>query len=190
MQNETIKENYVPKEQYDADLSSLQESLRSDYVPRDHYELAVKQLEEEKVEHAQTRLKMKEVVDKLEEALGEITNLREQMQQQKQAYDKMQSSLKSKHMQETSKTLKLETKCSDIVRQCEMQEQILSAKNNEIKALEKKLQDQQNLYRKEVSEADIERKQQRYIAQMMEEQSRKNARQTHQAVLKTKANKR
>ncbi|XP_053408043.1 spermatogenesis-associated protein 24-like [Mercenaria mercenaria] len=95
--------------------------------------------------------------------------------------------LKSKTMQETAKSMKLQSKCSEISRQCELQEDILSSKNSEIKTLEKKLQEQQNLYKKELTEAEIEKKQQRYIAKMMEEQERKNSRGTHQAVPKTKS---
>lgn len=71
-----------------------------------------------------------------------------------------------------------------------MQEEVLNAKNFEIKNLERKLQEQQNLYKKEISEAEIEKRQQRYIAKMMEEQERKNSRATHQAVPKTKSFKR
>ncbi|XP_053378472.1 uncharacterized protein LOC128548104 [Mercenaria mercenaria] len=95
MNNETIRDNYVPKDQYETELSSLQESLRSDYVPREHYELAVKQLEEEKVEHAQTRLKLNEVVDKLEQAMTEMNNLQDQLQQQKIAHEKTRKDEKS-----------------------------------------------------------------------------------------------
>jgi hypothetical protein len=40
------------------------------------------------MEHAQTKLKLNEVVDKLEEAMAEINNLREQVQQQKATHEK------------------------------------------------------------------------------------------------------
>ncbi|XP_060565999.1 spermatogenesis-associated protein 24-like [Ruditapes philippinarum] len=190
MNNETLRDSYIPKEQYETELSSLQESLRSDYVPREHYEMAVKQLEEEKMEHAQTKLKLNEVVDKLEEAMAEINNLREQVQQQKVTHEKTKGALKSKHMQETAKSMKLQSKCSEFSRTCEMQEEILNSKNSEIKDLERKLQEQQSLYKKEITEAEIEKKQQRYIAKMMEEQERKNSRTSHQAVPKTKSFKR
>ncbi|KAL4231590.1 spermatogenesis-associated protein 24 [Mactra antiquata] len=195
MQNDTMRDSYVSRDQYETELSSLQESLRSDYVPRDHYELAVKQLEEEKVEHAETRLKLDEVVIKLEQALKEIGILQDQVTQQKQTNDKMKSSLKSKTLMEESKTMKLQSKCSEISRQCEIQDEILHEKNKEIEKLEKRLQQQEMLYKKEVSEADIEKKQQLYIAKMIEEQERKkertkNERSTHLSVPKTKSNKR
>lgn len=45
--------------------------------------------QEEKVEHAETRLKLNEVVEKLEQALAEISNLRDQVEQQKVAQEKM-----------------------------------------------------------------------------------------------------
>lgn len=41
------------------------------------------------MEHAQTRVRLNEVVDKLEEALSEVKNLQEQLLQQKAQYEKM-----------------------------------------------------------------------------------------------------
>lgn len=80
----------------------------------------------------------------------------------------------------------------EITRQCEKQEEVLSAKNMEIQCLEKRLREQELMYRKEMSEADIERKQQRYIAKLLEEDERKRSRNVagHQAIPKTKQKKR
>ena len=75
---------------------------------------------------------------------------------------------------------------SEIVRQCEKQEEILNAKTQEIQTLESKLRQQESLYKKEMGEAEIEKQQQRYIAKMLEEQDRKKVRGMSQAVPKTK----
>ncbi|KAH3705505.1 cyclic nucleotide-gated cation channel beta-3-like [Dreissena polymorpha] len=189
LQNETLKGNFVPREQYDTELSSLQESLRSDYVPRDQYDSAVRQLEDEKVEHAATHVRLQEALGKLEQAVAEVNNLQEQLLQQKAHYEKQSGSLKSKTMQETAKTMKLQSKCSEMARHCEQQEAVLSAKDSEIAGLERRLKEQELLYRKEVSESDIEKKQQRYIATVLAEEERKKSRTgttSHLAVPKTK----
>ena len=75
---------------------------------------------------------------------------------------------------------------SEIARQCEKQEEILQTKTQEIQQLEIKLRQQENQYKKEMGEAEIERQQQRYIAKMMEEQDRKKVRGNSQAVPKSK----
>jgi len=46
-------------------------------------------LQEEKVEHAQTRGRLNEVVDKLEEAVSQVKLLQEQLQHQQTLYEKM-----------------------------------------------------------------------------------------------------
>lgn len=69
---------------------------------------------------------------------------------------------------------------------------MLSVKTQEIRTLEKRLQEQEMMFRKEMNEADIERKQQRYISKMLEEDERKKQRNvnSHQAIPKTKPKKR
>ena len=81
---------------------------------------------------------------------------------------------------------------AEISRQCEQQEEVLSAKNQEIQCLEKRLREQELVYRKEMGEADIEKKQQRYITKLMEDEERKRSRNVtgHQAIPKTKPKKR
>ena len=76
---------------------------------------------------------------------------------------------------------------AEIARQCEKQEEILHAKTQEIQILESKLKQQENQYKKEIGEAEIEKQQQRYIAKMLEEQDRKKVRGMSQAVPKTKS---
>ncbi|XP_052773996.1 golgin subfamily A member 6-like protein 25 [Mya arenaria] len=175
-QNETIQDNFVSRDQYQSDISSLQESLKSDYVPRDQYDAVVGQLEDEKCEHAATRVRLAEVVEQLESAVAEVTNLQQQLIDQKARYEKQQGTLKSKNMQDTAKAMKLQSKCSEMSQHFEKQEAILTAKDEEIANLERRIKEQGLLYRKEMSEADIEKKQQRYIARLLEEEERKRSR--------------
>ncbi|WAR21508.1 ADRB2-like protein [Mya arenaria] len=147
------------------------ESLKSDYVPRDQYDAV-----DEKCEHAATRVRLAEVVEQLESAVAEVTNLQQQLIDQKARYEKQQGTLKSKNMQDTAKAMKLQSKCSEMSQHFEKQEAILTAKDEEIANLERRIKEQGLLYRKEMSEADIEKKQQRYIARLLEEEERKRSR--------------
>ena len=61
----------------------------------------------------------------------------------------------------------------DIAKQCEKQQEHLETKTEELKSLENKVKEQEVIYRKKLSELEIQKKQDQYIANLLEEQSRR-----------------
>ncbi|XP_002733994.1 spermatogenesis-associated protein 24-like [Saccoglossus kowalevskii] len=148
-------------------LKSKMESIANDMIPKDQYEKLLKQLEDEKIAHAKTKSKLLSESDKLQFALGEIEILTKQLEREKSTFEQAISQVKSKALKETSKNEKLVNKCAEIEAQCEEQEDVLSAKDAAINDLKEKLVKQKENHKQQLSEMDIQLKQEAYIAQML-----------------------
>lgn len=187
LQETTLRESFLSRDTYEEDLRKLERSVQEDYISKADYIELESQLEEERKEHSKTRTALQEVTDRLEFALGEVEILTKQLAREKEAFQRAFGDVRSKAMQETSKNIKLETKCTEISKKVEQQEKVLSNKKEAIEKLEKKLKEKEIEHKKQVTELEIERKQQQYINRLMEEQEqKKKTRDRLLAVPKTK----
>ncbi|XP_076101625.1 spermatogenesis-associated protein 24-like [Mytilus galloprovincialis] len=168
-----MRESFASKSIYEEELKNLQKSIRDDYVPRSKLEEAENDLQEERLSHLNTKKQLNDVSDRLEFALGEIEVVTKQIEREKAAFQKAFGTVQTKAIQETSKSIKLERKYTDVTKQCEKQQDDLESKTEELKFLEGKVKEQEVVYKKKLNELEIQKKQDRYIAKMMEDQSRR-----------------
>ncbi|XP_033756320.1 spermatogenesis-associated protein 24-like [Pecten maximus] len=173
LQESTLRESFLPRDVYDSELKQLEKTIHEDYIPRQKYESLQTELEQEKLRHIKTQGELHEVQDKLEFALGEVEVLTKQLQREKAAFEKAFGSLQKKAVAETSKTALLTDKCSEISEEVQKKDEELNSKEQEIQQLEKKLKQQQMSYKKKLSDAEIQRKQDQYIAKLLEKQDKK-----------------
>ncbi|KAL7991266.1 hypothetical protein Chor_015522 [Crotalus horridus] len=105
-------------------------------------------LQKEKKEHAETKNTLAITSERLQFALGETDIFWKQLEWEKQAFDKARSQIKSKLLKQSLQKDKLISKCTgrgklngsqlpfiEIETHIQKQENILSCKENEIKAL-------------------------------------------------------
>ncbi|XP_052100310.1 spermatogenesis-associated protein 24-like [Mytilus californianus] len=170
---DSMRESFASKSIYEEELKNLQKSIRDDYVPRSKLEEAENDLQEERLSHLNTKKQLNDVSDRLEFALGEIEVVTKQIEREKAAFQKAFGTVQNKAIQETSKSIKLERKYTDVTKQCEKQQDDLESKTEELKFLEGKVKEQEVVYKKKLNELEIQKKQDRYIAKMMEEQNRR-----------------
>ncbi|XP_063433150.1 spermatogenesis-associated protein 24-like [Mytilus trossulus] len=170
---DSMRESFASKSIYEEELKNLQRSIRDDYVPRSKLEEAENDLQEERLSHLNTKKQLNDVSDRLEFALGEIEVVTKQIEREKAAFQKAFGTVQTKAIQETSKSIKLERKYTDVTKQCEKQQDDLESKTEELKFLEGKVKEQEVVYKKKLNELEIQKKQDRYIAKMMEDQSRR-----------------
>ncbi|XP_060064995.1 spermatogenesis-associated protein 24-like [Ylistrum balloti] len=173
LQESTLQESFLPREVYDTELKQLEKTIQEDYIPREKYEKLQTELEQQKLSHLKVQGELHEVKDKLEFALGEVEVLTKQLQREKAAFEKAFGSLQKKAVEETSKTAMLTDKCSEISEEVQKKDEELNSKEEEIQQLEKKLKQQQFNYKKKLSDAEIQRKQDQYIAKLLDKQDKK-----------------
>lgn len=169
----SMRDSFVSKSMYEEDLKNLERSIRDEYVPRSKLEEVENDLQEERVAHLNTKKQLNDVSDRLEFALGEIEILTKQLEREKVAFQKAFGNIQNKAIQETSKSIKLERKFTDISKQCEKQQDDIELKTGALKTLENKVKEQEVVYRKKLNELEIQKKQDRYIASMLQEQSKR-----------------
>ncbi|XP_006110411.1 spermatogenesis-associated protein 24 [Pelodiscus sinensis] len=137
------------------------------FVHKEHFEAVVKKLEKEEEEHAQTKMLLAKEAEKLQFALGEIDILSKQLEREKQAFEQALSSVKSKAQRESSQKDKLRSKCYEIESHIMKQEGLLTEKENEIKELQQCITKQKQTLRTQVSDFQIQKQQESYIAQVL-----------------------
>ncbi|XP_062567590.1 spermatogenesis-associated protein 24-like [Saccostrea cucullata] len=187
LQETSLRESFLSRDTYEEDLRKLERSVQEDYVPKEDYIQLESQIEEERKEHAKTRTELSEVTDRLEFALGEIEILTKQLAREKEAFQRAFGDVRSQAMKETSKNIKLESKCSEISKKVEHQEQDLNKKKEALQKLEKKIREKEIEHKKQLTEVEIEKKHEQYISRLMEEQDqKKKTRDRLLAVPKTK----
>ncbi|OWF38275.1 spermatogenesis-associated protein 24-like [Mizuhopecten yessoensis] len=172
LQESTLRESFLPREVYDSELQQFEKTIHEDYVPREKYDKLQAEVEQQKLSHIQTQGELYEVKDKLEFALGEVEVLTKQLQREKAAFEKAFGSLQKKAVEETSKTTRLTDKCSEITEEVQKKDDELNSKELEIQQLEKKLKQQQMSYKKKLGDAEIQRKQDQYIAKLLDKQDK------------------
>ncbi|XP_055955309.1 spermatogenesis-associated protein 24-like, partial [Patella vulgata] len=102
--------------------------------------------------------------DKLEFSLGEIEILTKQLEREKLSFGASQMSNRQKD---------IESKWTETKTRCKNQEVNIQDKDEKIKRLRNLLMEQSHKYKQKVGEIDVEKQQEQYIAQMMEEKTNK-----------------
>ncbi|XP_039222956.1 spermatogenesis-associated protein 24 isoform X2 [Crotalus tigris] len=151
------------------DLIEVQEIniQKENSVNKEEYDAVVKKLEKEKKEHAETKNTLAITSERLQFALGETDIFCKQLEWEKQAFDKALSQIKSKLLKQSLQKDKLISKCTEIETHIQKQENILSCKENEIKALHCFINKQNRILEKQASEYKIQMQQESYIANVL-----------------------
>nr|XP_017528590.2 spermatogenesis-associated protein 24 isoform X2 [Manis javanica] len=144
-------------------------------VSKEEFQAVEKQLVEEKAAHSKTKVLLAKEEEKLQFALGEVEVLSKQLEKEKLAFEKALSSVKSKALQESSKKDQLITKCNEIESHIIKQEDTLSGKENEIKELQQIISQQKQIFRNHISDFQIQKQQENYMAQVLAQKHRKSA---------------
>ncbi|EDO47683.1 predicted protein, partial [Nematostella vectensis] len=139
------------------------QSNKEDLVPREEYERLSRQLEDEKLEHMKTKAKLAGESEKLQFALGEVDILNKQLQREKTAFEKAFGSLKNKAQMKSQERDDLLNKCEEMEVICHKQDDVLTAKESKIKDLKMRLAKQKENHKKQLSDLEIQREQERYI---------------------------
>ncbi|XP_060683074.1 spermatogenesis-associated protein 24-like isoform X1 [Hemiscyllium ocellatum] len=156
---------------------------------REEFEAVVKELEvrtlklieDEKLEHAKTKALLSKESEKLQFALGEIEILMKQLDREKKAFENALESIKNKALKESTKNDMLKSKCNEIENQMEKQDGILNIKEDQIKNLNQLLEKQKDTLRQKVTDFEIQKQQDAYIAQVLKDKKRKTFGKFHHA---------
>ncbi|XP_067890585.1 spermatogenesis-associated protein 24-like isoform X2 [Heterodontus francisci] len=135
----------------------------------------------ERLEHAKTKALLSKESEKLQFALGEIEILMKQLDREKKAFENALESIKNKAVKESTKNDKLISKCSEIESQMEKQDDILSNKEDQIKELCHLLAKQKDALKQQVTDFEIQKQQDAYIARVLKEKKRKTFQKFHHA---------
>ncbi|XP_015674187.1 spermatogenesis-associated protein 24 [Protobothrops mucrosquamatus] len=147
--------------------------LKENSVNKEEYDAVVKKLEKEEKEHAETKNTLAITSERLQFALGETDILSKQLEWEKQAFDKALSQIKSKLLKQSLQKDKLISKCTEIETHIQKQENILSCKENEIKALHYFVNEQKQILKKKASEFKIQMQQESYIENVLRKRLKK-----------------
>ncbi|KAL8618142.1 hypothetical protein ACOMHN_034369 [Nucella lapillus] len=88
-QESFMRDHLLPKEEHFSKLKEIEHSVQNNFVSREEYEVLVQKLEQEQNSHAETRLRLMEVTDKLDFTLGEVEVLDKQLGKEKDAFQQM-----------------------------------------------------------------------------------------------------
>ncbi|KAM4875861.1 spermatogenesis-associated protein 24 isoform 1-T1 [Thomomys bottae] len=157
------------------------------FVSKEEFQEVEKKLVEEKAAHAKTKVLLAKEEEKLQFALGEVEVLSKQLEQEKLAFEKALSTVKSKVLQESSKKDQLITKCNEIESHIIKQEDILNGKENEIKELQQVISQQKQIFsprhrlhcRNHMSDFRIQKQQEKYMAQVLDQKHKKASGKRH-----------
>ncbi|XP_058851995.1 spermatogenesis-associated protein 24-like [Acipenser ruthenus] len=154
----TIRETMITKER--------------ELMPKEQYEEVVNDLENERLQHAKTQALLNQESEKLQFALGEIDILTNQMQREKKSFEKVLASIKNKALKESTKNDKLKSKCNEMEFTVQKHEDILIEKENQIKQLHIQLAKHKTTLKLQLTDVEIQRKQEAYIAEALQKKQR------------------
>ncbi|XP_041123028.1 spermatogenesis-associated protein 24-like [Polyodon spathula] len=154
----TFKKTMITKEQ--------------ELIPKEQYEEVVNDLENERLQHAKTQALLNQESEKLQFALGEIDILTNQMEREKKSFEKVLACIKNKALKESTKNDKLKSKCNEIESTVQKHEDILIKKENQIKQLHNQLAKQKTTLKLQLTDVEIQRKQEAYIAAALQKKQR------------------
>ncbi|XP_066278866.1 spermatogenesis-associated protein 24-like isoform X1 [Branchiostoma lanceolatum] len=139
------------------------------WVNKEQFEAVQRELQFERDEHMKTKAKLSSESEKLQFALGEIGVLSKQLEREKSAFENALCMMKGKAQRESQQANQLKDKCSEVVAQCELQEDILNVKDLRINDLKKRLTKQKQAHRAQMEDLEIQQQQDAYISRILEE---------------------
>ncbi|XP_036405016.1 spermatogenesis-associated protein 24-like [Megalops cyprinoides] len=143
-----------------------------DMVPFDKYAGLVSELKEERHQHNQTRERFLKESEKLNFAMGEIQVLKGRLESERESFEKALHNERNRAKKESAKNDKLISKCDRIKSIIMKREGILNEKENQIKELQTKLDKQRRTLNARLTELDIRRQQEEYMARVLQQRSR------------------
>ncbi|MGH0141782.1 UNVERIFIED_CONTAM: hypothetical protein FKN15_020991 [Acipenser sinensis] len=126
----------------------------------------------ERLQHAKTQALLNQESEKLQFALGEIDILTNQMQREKKSFEKVLASIKNKALKESTKNDKLKSKCNEMEFTVQKHEDILIKKENQIKQLHNQLAKHKTTLKLQLTDVEIQKKQEAYIAEALQKKQR------------------
>ncbi|KAK6474635.1 spermatogenesis-associated protein 24-like isoform X1 [Huso huso] len=156
-------------------LATIRETMitkERELIPKEQYEEVVNDLENERLQHAKTQALLNQESEKLQFALGEIDILTNQMQREKKSFEKVLASIKNKALKESTKNDKLKSKCNEMEFTVQKHEDILIKKENQIKQLHNQLAKHKTTLKLQLTDVEIQRKQEAYIAEALQKKQR------------------
>ncbi|KAK1159442.1 spermatogenesis-associated protein 24-like isoform X1 [Acipenser oxyrinchus oxyrinchus] len=156
-------------------LATIRETMitkERELIPKEQYEEVVNDLENERLQHAKTQALLNQESEKLQFALGEIDILTNQMQREKKSFEKVLASIKNKALKESTKNDKLKSKCNEMESTVQKHEDILIKKENQIKQLHNQLAKHKTTLKLQMTDVEIQRKQEAYIAEALQKKQR------------------
>ncbi|XP_035673783.1 spermatogenesis-associated protein 24-like isoform X4 [Branchiostoma floridae] len=130
----------------------------------------------EREEHIKTKAKLASESEKLQFALGEIDVLSKQLEREKAAFENALGLMKNKAQRESQQASQLKDKCSgeqlpgtEVVAQCELQEDILNVKDLRINDLKQRLTKQKQAHKAQMKDLEIQQQQDAYISRLLED---------------------
>ncbi|KAK7457737.1 hypothetical protein BaRGS_00039198 [Batillaria attramentaria] len=160
--------------------------MRDHLVSKEEHFSKLKDLEAEQQSHAQTKLKLMEVTDKLDFTLGEVEILNKQMAKEKETFQQIMDSMRSQIAKGNSWNEQLDAKYSVSQKQCQELEARLATREATIASLEQRLASQQKQCERKIEELEVERQQDQYVARMLDQP--KNSRTKNTSATKLSVN--
>ncbi|XP_035673779.1 spermatogenesis-associated protein 24-like isoform X1 [Branchiostoma floridae] len=159
-------------------LDKLRHELRAKegWVDKEEFEALQRELQLEREEHIKTKAKLASESEKLQFALGEIDVLSKQLEREKAAFENALGLMKNKAQRESQQASQLKDKCSgeqlpgtEVVAQCELQEDILNVKDLRINDLKQRLTKQKQAHKAQMKDLEIQQQQDAYISRLLED---------------------
>ncbi|XP_076461600.1 spermatogenesis-associated protein 24-like [Babylonia areolata] len=171
-QESFMRDHLISKEEHLSKLNKVEQSVQDNFVRREEHDALVQKLEQEQHSHADTKLRLMEVTDKLDFTLGEVEVLNRQLSKEKEAFQQIVDSLRSQVAKGNNWNEELEAKYTACQRQCQDLNARLSSREVTIESLEERLASQQKQCERKIEEIEVERQQDQYVARMLEDKSR------------------
>ncbi|XP_041056702.1 spermatogenesis-associated protein 24-like isoform X1 [Carcharodon carcharias] len=168
-----LQDVFLTQQQKIRSFGQMIKQREEESVSREEFDVVVKELENERLEHAKTKALLFKESEKLQFALGEVEILLKQLDREKKAFENALESIKNKALKESTKNDKLISKCNEIENQMEKQDDILTTKEVQIKELCHLLAEQKEALKQQVTDFEIQKQQDAYIAHVLKGKKRK-----------------
>lgn len=159
----SIKNDFVSKSEYD----QLKKELEENYIHIDKYKDIKKELESERCRHKETQTSLKEVADKLDITLEEVTVLTVDKQQDKAVLEERCDALGQELNTLQDKYSNLQSKFEDKFAACNQQIETITKQHGEIENLHQRQQQHKSKLRRKETDEEVQRQQQQYLRQAL-----------------------
>lgn len=133
------------------------------------YETVAQELEVEKLNHCRTKTRCCELTDHLEISQQQIAALQKQIQDDRKSFQRILNSLNKSVKLENEKKCELETRCIKLEEQNKKLDEKLASRISEVKKLKGNLQKQKELQSRNLMELEVNRCQQDYISNYLDQ---------------------